>query len=97
MSSLTRRFLGSKPVVDADDRTIGRIAGAERDPDTRDTVSFLVQLDPEQAPATSARFCWLSLDEVQGIRRDSVQLTERLATILPREVGRTGAHPSARR
>lgn len=86
-------FHASKPVLGPDSTTIGRVAGAERDPDTRDTVSLLVQLDPERAPDAATQFCWLPVARVQGIRRDRIQLNERLSAIL-REAGRLGAHPS---
>lgn len=89
-------FLCSKTVFDADRATIGRVAGAERHPDTRDTMSLLVQLEPEAAVETGSTCCWLPVDRVQGIRRNGIHLTERLSAIL-REAGRRGAHPSARR
>jgi hypothetical protein len=97
--SLRCSFLGSKPVVDADRETIGRVAGAERDPDTDDTVSLLVQIDPVQTDddGDDASFCWLPVDAVDGIRRDGIRLNERLATLLPRGDGRRGAHHSDRR
>lgn len=76
-------FLASKPVLDPDANAVGRIAGAERDPDTRDTRSFLVELDPAQLDEGAEPFCWLPVDRVQGIRRDGVQLTDRLSAILP--------------
>lgn len=88
---------GSEPVFDAGETPIGRVAGAERAPGTRDTACFLVQLDPRQADDGTDGFCWLGYDTVRRIRRDGIHLTDRLSAILPREDGRRGAHPSARR
>lgn len=94
----SRSFHGSKPVLDADSVPIGHVAGAERDPDTQDTVSFLLQIDPVRTDdEDEPEACWLPVDKVRGIRRDGIHLTERLSTILPREDGRRGAHHSARR
>lgn len=77
--------LGSKLVVDADNRPVGRVAGSEVDPMTRDPVRLLVQIDPDQArfPDQGTPFCWLTYDQVRGIRREAIHLTDPLSGLFP--------------
>lgn len=78
------RSLGSKPLLDADDRRVGRVAGSQVVSATSDPTWLLVEIAPETARRLGAgsRFRWLPYDAVGRIRRDAVHLAERWRSLL---------------
>lgn len=75
---------GSKTVVDREHRKIGTVIASELSASTREPTSLLVALDDvEDGPNASF---WLPIGAVRSVRRDEVQLHDRIDQLLPRSV-----------